>query len=99
MENRARRTSIHGFNSWAHQGSNLGPTDYESLADNQSQFPRQPATVRPVDRCSERAKVLSNGVSEQIKEPSNILAIPYTTPHSAFNSIEEIYGSVMNYFI
>ena len=26
------------FSWWAHQDSNLGPTDYESLADNQPQL-------------------------------------------------------------
>jgi len=30
-----------GESWWAHQDSNLGPTDYESLADNQ---PQQPAS-------------------------------------------------------
>ena len=62
--------------------------------------PHQPATVRPVVGVQSEWKVLSNGVSEQIKETSNIFSHPiYTTPHFAFNSIEEIYGSVMNYFI
>ena len=43
-------------------------------------------------------KVLSNGVSEQIKEPSNIFSHPiYTTLHFSLNSIEKTYVSVLNY--